>query len=72
VEGDNILGGRVADVAFLGGTEEVLVELGGGMRLRALRAAGGAAPFELGEEVEVGFASGSAKVFGDEAAGPAE
>jgi len=64
-ERDNVLRGRVADVAFLGGLEEVLVELGGGLPIRALRAPGGAA-LELGGKVEVVFAAARAKVFGDE------
>ncbi|MHC4248860.1 MAG: ABC transporter ATP-binding protein [Planctomycetota bacterium] len=67
IEGDNVLRGSVVDVAFLGGFEEVLVDLGRGLRVRALRPLGGAPALELGESVEVAFAAERAKVFGDEA-----
>ncbi len=67
-DGDNLLRGSVVDVAFLGGFEEVLVDLGHGLRIRALRARAGAQAFDLGEGVEVAFAVERAKVFGDEVA----
>ncbi len=65
-DGDNLLRGTIMDIAFLGGFEEVLVDLGRGLRIRSLRARAGATAFELGEGVEVAFAAERAKVFGDE------
>jgi len=67
IDGDNLLRGSVMDIGFLGGFEEVLVDLGRGLRIRALRPLGGATALELGENVEVAFAADRAKVFGDEA-----
>jgi len=63
VSGDTILEGKVVDVAFAGGFEEVLVELAGGLRIRALRPASGQELLELGSEVEVAFAAEKARVF---------
>ncbi len=72
IEGDNLLRGKVADVAFLGRVEEVLVDLSGGLRVRALRPLAGAEELEPGEAVEVAFAAEHAKVFGDEPCDAAE
>jgi ABC-type Fe3+/spermidine/putrescine transport system ATPase subunit len=65
INDDNLLPGSVVDIAFLGGFEEVLVDLGHGLRIRSLRARAAAPAFELGEGVEVAFAAERSKVFGD-------
>ncbi len=60
---DNIAEGRVVDAAFLGGVEEILVELAGPLLVRALRPQSDADPIEPGEAIEIGFAPHKAKMF---------
>jgi ABC-type Fe3+/spermidine/putrescine transport system ATPase subunit len=59
---ENALEGRVADVAFFGGAEEVLVELAGGARVRVVRRSREGEAKE-GEDVELAFAPNAARVF---------
>jgi iron(III) transport system ATP-binding protein len=63
IEGDNILAGRVVDVAFLGGFEEILVELSGGLRVRGRRRHVPGQPFKPGEEIEIAFPADRVKFF---------
>ena len=62
LQGDTILTGKVVDISFAGGTEEVTVELPGTVRVRATRALGGADPLEPGETVEVAFTADRARL----------
>jgi len=63
IEGDNIFAGRVLDVAFLGGFEEVQVELSGGLRVRGRRRHVAGQPLKAGEEIEIAFRADRVKFF---------
>lgn len=60
---DNIMGGRVADIEFGGGFDEVLVELRAGVMLRGIRKVAIGDPLKLGQTVEIGFDAEAVKPF---------
>jgi ABC-type Fe3+/spermidine/putrescine transport system ATPase subunit len=63
LEGDNILTGKIVDVSYAGGTEEVVIELPRSIRMQTVRALRGADPLELGDPIEVAFDADRVKVF---------
>lgn len=63
LDGDNILTGKIVDIAYAGGTEEVVVELPGSVRMRAIRSMRVAESLELGESVEVAFKADRARLY---------
>jgi ABC-type Fe3+/spermidine/putrescine transport system ATPase subunit len=63
LEGSNIIGGRVADIAFAGGIEEVFVELPGAARAHVMRSLKNAETLELGETVEIAFDANRTRLF---------
>lgn len=63
LKGDNIFAGRILDVAFLGGFEEVLVELSGGLRVRGMRRHLAGEPLTAGDEIEVAFEADRVRSF---------
>jgi len=63
LQGSNIVGGRVTDIAFAGGIEEVFVEVQGAVRVHVMRSLKDAETLELGETVEVAFDADRARLF---------
>jgi ABC-type Fe3+/spermidine/putrescine transport system ATPase subunit len=63
LQGDNILTGKIVDIAFAGGSEELIVELPGAVRIHAMRRVEGAGTVELGDSIEVAFDANRVKLF---------
>jgi hypothetical protein len=63
LEGSNIVGGRIVDIAFAGGIEEVFVEVPGAVRVHVMRGLKNAETLELGETVEIAFDANRTRLF---------